>query len=60
VQEGLSFLGFDGDPKVRERFQRKFPQPAALLDLDCWHAFEIENPLTFRQMYVFSVRRLRN
>jgi SAM-dependent methyltransferase len=52
----LNFLGFELAPRQIEGFQRRFPG-AALTDLDCWHAFEAENPRTFLDMYVFSVRR---
>jgi SAM-dependent methyltransferase len=56
-EQGLMFLGFDAEPEVVARFQQKFPDPAALDDLDCWQAFEAASPLAFRYMYVFSVRR---
>ena len=56
-EQGLSFLGFEGDPKIIENFQRQYPGADALTDLDCWNAFEAANPQTFRQMYIFSVRR---
>ena len=29
----------------------------ALTDLDKWHAYETDNPQTFRRMYVFMVRK---
>jgi SAM-dependent methyltransferase len=53
----LAFLGFDIDPRIIERFQTRFPGAAALTDLDDWHAFETDNPQTFRHMYVFTVRK---
>jgi SAM-dependent methyltransferase len=56
-QEGLSFQGFELEPKVLEKFQTQFPADAALTDLDKWHAFEADNPQTFRNMYVFTVRK---
>ena len=44
-------------PEVIDKFQRQFPGIDALNDLDHWHAFETANPLTFRHMYIFSVRK---
>jgi hypothetical protein len=54
---GLSFLGFELDAEVVNKFQQRYPAAGALTDLDCWNAFERSNPQTFRNMYVFSVRR---
>ena len=51
----LSFLGFELDPKIVEQFQQRFPDAGALLDLEYWNSFEAANPLTFRNMYQFSV-----
>jgi len=28
-----------------------------MTDLDCWHAFEQDNPRTFEGMYVFWVQK---
>jgi 2-polyprenyl-3-methyl-5-hydroxy-6-metoxy-1,4-benzoquinol methylase len=56
-QLGLLFLGFELDPKIIEKFRAQNPHPEALLDLDRWHAFEIANPQTFANMYMFSVRK---
>jgi hypothetical protein len=56
-EQNLSFLGFDPEPSVVEKFQRQFPNAAALTDLDKWHVFEAENPQAFRFMYVLSVRK---
>ena len=53
----LSFLGFNTEPRLVERFQARFPGDAALTDLDKWHAYEADNPQTFRRMYVFMVRK---
>ena len=56
-EEKLSFLGFDLDPRVAERFAKQFPGDDALTDLDAWQAFEANNPQAFRYMYVFDIRR---
>jgi 2-polyprenyl-3-methyl-5-hydroxy-6-metoxy-1,4-benzoquinol methylase len=54
---GLSFLGFELDPKTIETFREQHPGAEALLNLDYWSGFETANPQTFRNMYMFSVRR---
>jgi SAM-dependent methyltransferase len=56
-ENDLSFLGFELDPVTVQKFQRRYPDARALNSLDCWHAFEMANPDTFRQMYVFSIRK---
>jgi len=54
-EQGLSFLGFELDDSVIEKFHRQYPGADALTDLECWNAFEAANPHTFRSMYTFSV-----
>jgi SAM-dependent methyltransferase len=50
----LTFLGFaNPSPGYRVRF----PDDPAMTDLDCWHQFETENPLTFVGMYQFWVQK---
>ena len=56
-EHGLTFLGFKLESEVIEKFQRQYPGGEALNNLACWNAFEAANPDTFRQMYVFSVRK---
>jgi SAM-dependent methyltransferase len=56
-EQRLAFLGFELAPPVFEKFRTRFPGDAALTDLDSWHAFEADNPQTFRNMYVFTVRK---
>jgi tetratricopeptide (TPR) repeat protein/2-polyprenyl-3-methyl-5-hydroxy-6-metoxy-1,4-benzoquinol methylase len=53
----LEFVGFALDAATREFFSARFPDPAALADLDRWHAFENEMPQTFAGMYQFGVRK---
>jgi SAM-dependent methyltransferase len=55
----LSFLGFELETDVLDKFRSQNPAAGAFTDLDCWHAFETKYPHTFRHMYVFSVRRHR-
>ncbi|MGD0024733.1 MAG: methyltransferase domain-containing protein [Xanthobacteraceae bacterium] len=56
-EQRLSFLGFDLESWIIEKFQKQFPGAAALTDLDNWHAFETDNPQTFWHMYIFTVRK---
>ncbi|MGC1779212.1 MAG: methyltransferase domain-containing protein [Xanthobacteraceae bacterium] len=51
----LQFGGFSLEPAVLRKFTARFP--GRLGDLDCWQAFEIEAPATFRGMYQFLVRK---
>jgi ubiquinone/menaquinone biosynthesis C-methylase UbiE len=55
--DGLSFLGFEVRPDIREQFTREFPEPGAFTDLNCWQAFEQAHPSTFTGMYVFWVQK---
>ena len=57
AEQRLSFLGFDLEPWLIEKFRKQFPDAAMLTELDKWHAFETENPQTFRFMYIFTVRK---
>jgi len=56
-EHGLSFLGFELESRVMEVFDKRFPEANARENLDDWHAFEDENPQTFRHMYIFTVRK---
>lgn len=50
----LMFLGFElRNPNTRVQFEQDHPQPGALAQLKTWHAFEAQNPDTFRGMYQF-------
>jgi len=53
----LEFTGFNLDAATFQRFAKRFPDPAARFDLDCWHRYETEAPDTFRGMYQFCVRK---
>ncbi len=56
TEQRLTFLGFNIDKAIRDKFQRQFPGPDALVDLDRWERFEAANPRTFYQTYLFYVR----
>jgi 2-polyprenyl-3-methyl-5-hydroxy-6-metoxy-1,4-benzoquinol methylase len=56
-EQGFAFLGFELDAKIIDQFRQRNPAADADTDLDAWAAFEAENPQTFLNMYVFSMRR---
>ena len=56
-EHGFAFLGFELDPKIIEQFRQRHSAADALTDLEAWQAFESDNPRTFLNMYVFSIRR---
>jgi SAM-dependent methyltransferase len=51
----LSFLGFTG--QVAQAYRDRFPGDRAMTNLDQWHLFETENPLSFVGMYQFWVQK---
>jgi SAM-dependent methyltransferase len=57
IENGLQFAGFVLDPATVQQFAARFPETAAMLDLDRWHAFETQAPATFAKMYQFFVRK---
>jgi len=57
ASSGVQFAGFQLDAAHLQRFGARFPDRAALTDLDCWQAFETLAPETFAGMYQFSVRK---
>jgi 2-polyprenyl-3-methyl-5-hydroxy-6-metoxy-1,4-benzoquinol methylase len=56
-QHELSFLGFELDSHVIEKFQQHYPGSDALTNLEHWNDFELANPNTFSGMYVFTVSK---
>lgn|GEM_PF-2826057 len=55
--ERLQLLGLEIDLATARSYAARFPADAAMTDLDCWHAFEQDNPRTFEGMYVFWVQK---
>lgn len=53
----VQFSGFMLDAPTLQRFVGRFPEPAALTDLDCWEDFEIQEPSTFAAMYQFWIQK---
>jgi SAM-dependent methyltransferase len=54
---GVQFGGFMLDALTFQRFATRFPEPAAMTNLDCWQAFETQAPSTFAAMYQFWVHK---
>ena len=50
---GLDFLVMEADPWTLEAYSRFNPADPRGIDLEAWHRFELENPLTFAGMYQF-------
>ncbi len=57
VANDLKFCGFVLPTPILRRFQARFPEPSAVMNLDCWHAFEFDAPQTFSGMYQFAVQK---
>ena len=57
ADNGLVFLGFVIDELTLLRFHHRFPDDAAMTDLDNWHRFEERHPATFSGMYQFWVQK---
>jgi len=55
AEQQLTFLGFELPREIFASFQKRYPEPAALINLDRWHEFETVNPDTFLGMYIFNV-----
>lgn len=56
-EQGLSFLGFEpfDDPAVIQKFHKQFASATDEANLDQWHRYEVEQPETFWDMYVFML-----
>jgi 2-polyprenyl-3-methyl-5-hydroxy-6-metoxy-1,4-benzoquinol methylase len=54
----LRFIGFELDAATVQAYRDQFPQDPAMTSLDCWDAFELRRPSTFRAMYQFWCQRL--
>jgi len=55
----LAFLGFELSVDVARRYRARFPDDRSLTNLECWHAFETENPDAFYYTYQFWIRAPR-
>jgi SAM-dependent methyltransferase len=54
---GVQFGGFILDALTFQRFATRFPELAAMTNLDCWQDFETQAPSTFAAMYQFWVHK---
>ena len=57
ADNGLELLGFEHDADVLQQYRTQFPDDPACTNLDHWHAYEQQNPRTFRRMYQFIVQK---
>jgi 2-polyprenyl-3-methyl-5-hydroxy-6-metoxy-1,4-benzoquinol methylase/Flp pilus assembly protein TadD len=57
ADNGLTLIGFEHDADVLIRYRQQFPNDPACTNLDHWHAYEQQNPHTFRGMYQFIVQK---
>jgi hypothetical protein len=57
AQHDLRFVGLKSTPGCGGNTRRKFPADKAVTDLDRWHEFEADNPLTFVGMYQFWAQK---
>ena len=55
----LQFLGFELPPRALAQFRSRFPRDQSMIDLACWHVFELKNPNTFVGMYQFWLQKRR-
>jgi hypothetical protein len=53
----VNFAGFILDAARLQSFAARFPERAAVTDLDRWHSFETDAPDTFANMYLFGVHK---
>jgi SAM-dependent methyltransferase len=54
---GLAFLGFELHAAALQAYRSKHPSDQPMTDLECWDAFEREQPNTFGDMYQFWCQR---
>jgi hypothetical protein len=58
-ESGLSFLGFELDPRVQQHYRSLFPQDRTLTDLASWNEYEQSHPKTFAGMYQLWLQKRR-
>ncbi|MBL6973501.1 MAG: methyltransferase domain-containing protein [Sulfurimonas sp.] len=51
----LTFLGFEIKPKIKETYNKEYPNDTKMRSLKNWHQFEQKYPDTFTGMYNFFV-----
>ena len=57
AEQGLQLVGLEVDRVTARQYAARFPADTAMTDLDCWHAFEQDNPRTFETMYRLWVQK---
>jgi tetratricopeptide (TPR) repeat protein/SAM-dependent methyltransferase len=57
-ENNLEFLGFlFQDQTLLRHYTNCFPEDPKAMSLDNWHRYETDNPSTFKNMYVFWVKK---
>jgi tetratricopeptide (TPR) repeat protein/2-polyprenyl-3-methyl-5-hydroxy-6-metoxy-1,4-benzoquinol methylase len=54
---GLTFLGFELEPRVLQEYRTRFFGDPAATNLRNWARFEVDNPDTFARMYQFWIQK---
>jgi tetratricopeptide (TPR) repeat protein len=57
AEQNLNFIGFELDGASRQAYRDRNPDDRTMTNLDRWHAFETERPVTFSAMYQFWAQR---
>jgi SAM-dependent methyltransferase len=57
AEHALTFIGFELSSAVVAAYRQRFPDDAAMRQLDRWRVFEAERPDTFAAMYQFWVQK---
>ena len=55
---GLTFIGFDCSPQIKNQFKAQYPSHEDLFSLELWHQFEQDHPNAFIHMYQFWVQKI--
>ena len=55
---GLTFIGFDCSPQIKNQFKAQYPNNEDLFSLQLWHQFEQDHPDAFIHMYQFWVQKI--
>jgi len=57
AENNLEFLGFELNARTLDKCRERFAADKPVTDLELWHVFETENPMTFSSMYQFWVQK---
>ena len=57
AENNLEFLGFELNARTLDKCRERFAADKPVTDLELWHVFETENPMTFSSMYQFWIQK---